>query len=243
MKKLHIALLSVGATLLVCLCIVLGIFWRGSYCRVTFICEEGCEHTSWQKKGESADLAVVYEDHADKVADKKEPLGIFLDEERLLYYFEETLDENSKTYYLGRWNKVGPMQSQAFRFTTPHGAIMIYMGADDFPTGSSMMDERKVLYEELTERFYRAYEALGGSREDSLYFTYRIPDTLLWYCYTEHLSEENSASLNKIFFVYSMLFYYQTVGGHKPTYYYPVEDVLVTTEPSDTIGREINLNP
>ena len=135
------------------------------------------------------------------------------------------------------------MQSQAFRFTTPHGAIMIYMGADGFPTESSMMDERKVLYEELTERFYRAYEALGGSREDSLYFTYRIPDTLLWYCYTEHLSEENSASLNKIFFVYSMLFYYQTVGGHKPTYYYPVEDVLVTTEPSDTIGREINLNP
>lgn len=226
MKKLHVVLISVGATLLAVLCVALGVLWRDSYCRITYICEEGCEHIAWQKKGESANLEVVYEAHADLVAEKKEPLGIFIDEARLLYYFEETLHENSKTYYLGKWHRTGFWFSQGLCFNTPHGDIVIFMNRSD---SSQNAEKRETYYNELKERFYQAYEALGGSRDDILYYTFRYHSSKIWNTYTPEISGVDS--LYRIFYNFGLSFYAQGAGAQPPRYYYPMEKILVTDEP------------
>ena len=229
MKKIHLVLLSLGITLLACVLVMGGILLRQNYCHVTFICEEGCQHTAWQKKGESADLSALYKAHADDVEAGKEPMGVFRDEERLLYYFEETLCDNQTTYYLGAWHKVGYRESQAICFRTHLGDIMMYVDSDSFPQKA---DAREVYWAGLQERFYQAYEALGGNREDVLYYTYRTPDTKIAVTYTLYNPEDNS--LYKIFWYYTYIFWdgFPT-GSFWPSYYYEVEYVMVSTEPLD----------
>jgi hypothetical protein len=237
MKKIHLVLLSFGITLLACVLVMGGILLRQNYCRVTFICEEGCKHTAWQKKGESLDLSLVYSCHPDLYEEGKEPLGVFVDEERLLYYFEEILCENSKTYYLGKWHEVGPHQSQAFCFHTPMGDIMIYMDATAYPRAK---EDRDAYYiPTYVEKFFKAYEALGGCRDDILYFTYRYYAGNTWESYFDETSVEKC--LTTIFTQHSMQFMSgYPAGALVPKYYYPVEEILVTTTPEDNYPFDNN---
>lgn len=167
MKKLHKLSMIAGVSLAVCLCIAVAVFIRLSWCKVTFVCQEGCEHTVWQRKGEVADLTPVYEAHN---YDEKEMVfrGVFLDEERLLYFFEEELSTSNKTYYLGGIYSSHLTSNACFK--TSYGDIMMYFSA-------TVTEEQ---YQELEQRFLAAYAKLGGDPESKLTFVIRSNYNYTW---------------------------------------------------------------
>ena len=167
MKKLHKLLIVAGVSLAVCVCIAVAVFIRLSWCKVTFVCIDGCEHTIWQRKGEVADLTPVYEAHGFE-KDEIEILGIYQDEERLLYYFEEELSTPSKTYHLGL--VAHPFMASKAYFDTQYGEIVIY-----FLLANS--EERNKAFE---EQFLAAYEKLGGDPQADLVFVMRSNYNYTW---------------------------------------------------------------
>lgn len=169
MKKIYKLLIVTGVSLAVCVCIAVAVFIRLSWCKVTFVCKDGCEHTVWQRIGETADYSSVHEEHySDDTENKYQPAGIFVDEARVQYLFDTTLNKTSARIYLGIWSQ----NFHCTQFYTTRGTIRVYLAREEIQKlpASEQEPHGRAL---ATERFYAAYEALGGSREEELSFAWR----------------------------------------------------------------------
>ena len=223
MKKLQTILISVSAVLLVCVCVLLAILWRGEYCRVTFVCESGCEHTAWFHKGEVATADVVARDHATEHKVEEAIYLVYEDEEHIQYYFETPLVNNRETLFI-KTSLDGKYGAQLFHFHTPHGDVMVAITKEE---ALATNDHGAEL---IKARFYAAYEKLGGNREEELKYTYRFPATNEW-ATTDYPSDgEMSRDPFQMLSSYYLVHWYHVIGVSSD-YRYVVEEILVTTQP------------
>lgn len=192
MKKLHKILLVAGVALVVCVCVVVGciLLFRSDnppsanpppvdsqWCDVTFVCVEGCEHTTRQRIGETIDYSLAHDAHYDHhISYRYEPAGIFSDEARTQYCSDTTLTEPSMRFYLGIWST----KFSCTHFYTPLGDVRIFLAKEELQ-GIPREERYAYVIALVSEKFYAAYEALGGNRESQLGFAYRaVPYTNKW---------------------------------------------------------------
>lgn len=150
MKNWQKAVIYIALTCVLCACVGLAVYLRMSWCRVTFVCEEGCEHVTWTRVGESADTSVVAEAHQEERPDEH-IAGIYQDEKRLINYLGEPLADTEVTLYIGDWKGADVMD---LWFFTPYGTIVVYLDDRDFKTYT------------LSKYLLAALEALGGYGTD-----------------------------------------------------------------------------
>ena len=142
-KKLLIGLI----TLCLCLCVLIPLGLRLMWCKVTFVCKDGCEHIVWYKWGESANADIVRDAHKDEYPGYV--VGpLYMYDELLVNYLGEPLRTPYRTLYVDEWKK--PNTFYKVTFDTPYGTLFYLL---DY-TG----------LEELQERIPAALVALGGKK-------------------------------------------------------------------------------
>ena len=155
MKQWRKLIALIGAVLILCVCVGLAVYVRMSWCRVTFVCEEGCAHKAWCRVGEVADTSVVTKAHQEEKTDKQ-IAGIYKDEKRLINYLSEPLCKTKTTLYVGEWKN---MDMHDIWFFTPYGTIVMYVDLWDC-TGNVAQNIAKM------EAYFRdAFTALGGDAD------------------------------------------------------------------------------
>lgn len=126
MKKNKLVLLF-GTLIAFIVIFVVLIGVRSLYCKVTYICQDGCKHTAWYRKGEFATQDMIYDAHG---AEYEEGafFGLYIDSACLLYYFDEPLERNSQKLYVSDWK-----ESDGLRITISnlHTATMILLDHED----------------------------------------------------------------------------------------------------------------
>lgn len=143
-KKLWIILTS----LVLCLCILVPVGIRLAWCKVTFVCKEGCEHTAWCWRWGEADATVVLEAH--KEEQKGKAMGaLYFDPECLLSYLGEPVRKARLTLYIDEWKYTSLFTKVTLE--TPYGMLLYHMTAGDLS--------------ELEERIPAALRAQGGSAD------------------------------------------------------------------------------
>lgn len=154
MKTWIKCLICVALACILCTGVALAVSARLSWCHVTFICAEGCEHSVWVRTGESADTSVLLEAHSEE-RPKLQLAGIYKDEERLINYLGEPLTAGSTTLYVGEWKKASMVD---IWFITPVGTIVMYLDRDNWRNGDD--------YRTYMDYYLRAFAALGGENAD-----------------------------------------------------------------------------
>ena len=167
-KKLLIGLIA----LCLCLCVLIPLGLRLMWCKVTFICKDGCEHIVWYKWGESANADIVRDAHKDEYPGYV--VGpLYMYDELLVNYLGEPLRTPYRTLYVDEWKK--PNTFYKVTFDTPYGTLFYLL---DY-TG----------LEELQERIPAALVALGGKKN---------AEYIYYLTYNNHVREDKCSSLSSV---------------------------------------------
>lgn len=172
MKKWAKILVLIGVSLMLCVCVGVAVYARTSWCRVTFVCEEGCTHKTWCRIGETADTSVVVSAHQEEKVDKQ-IAGVYKDEKRLINYLSEPLCKTKTTLYVGEWKNT---DMHDIWFFTPYGTIVMYVDFDDCWGNATQNISKMKTY------FMEAFAALGGDADniDEDYYFQGVTDKGPW---------------------------------------------------------------
>lgn len=159
-KKLLFTLIA----FVLCVCILIPLGVRLAWCKVTFVCKEGCEHVAWFRRGEAADATIVLNAHKDE--HENQVLGtLHTDKEMLLSYLGEPMDSLSKSIYVNEWKN--DRELIHITFYTPYGTILYYVN-----NSPRKIDESS---------FYAALEKMGGDSAAQYLFAWQdMRSTRVW---------------------------------------------------------------
>lgn len=161
-KKLFFGLIA----LFLCICVLVPLGIRLAWCKVTFVCKDGCEHVVWHKIGEVADATIVINAHKDDYLTHYVMGSLHTDKEMLLSYLGEPLTSPSKKIYVNEWMPHHHLIK--ITFDTPYGELLYHISQ------SSKAEEVRLLDSLI---------AMGGDPNASYTFEWWDPDypSGIWY--------------------------------------------------------------